>query len=149
MAVVNGNQQQQQKNSGSKRNCRKYFSGVFQGAEFPVFMFQIHVKPIMSALWLWFEEFKSCLLASVLSAKLFRAQSPGSVIDSLRGSQAWAEQVVPSGTPLAGGSLCRPGTVAFYLPTISITRELSESQLPGDAHLFMFAGIRVFKKPPR
>lgn len=56
----------------------------------------------MSALWLWpcfqfrppFEGFKTCILASLLSAKLSSAQSPGFVIDGLSGSQAWTEQVV-------------------------------------------------------
>lgn len=88
--------------SQSAKEIAENITWTLSGLELLVLKVWIHLKPIMSALCLWpcfqfhplFEGFKTCILASLLSAKLSSAQSPGLVIDGLSGSQAWIKQAV-------------------------------------------------------
>lgn len=89
-------------------NFSGFSSSLPENFELILFIFsysEFILKPIMSALLLWpglqfcplWERFKTCTLASLLSAKLFFAQAPRSVMDSLSGQP---------GVDRAGGHLC-------------------------------------------
>lgn len=110
----------------------------------------------MFALLLWprfqfsllFEGFKACILASLFSAKLFSAPSPGFVLEAWAGSQGWTEQAVTLWCYLKGVSLYVP-SYAFSVPIHqNLWGKFPDLQVPRDSYPLVFSGMSTLKQTP-